>query len=56
MPKPKEDNEHYDFLSDEFIAYLIANQELTDIGDMLHSECYLASKIALGVWFPMRFE
>jgi len=56
MPKPKPENENYDFLSEEYIAYAIANQQLTDIGELLHTECCLAAKLGLKFKFPMRFE
>ena len=56
MPKPKPSDEFYDFLSDEAIAYLIANQELDDLDNYLHFENVWAFRLLGETWFPMRFE
>ena len=53
-PTPKDD--FYDFLSDETIAYLIANQELDDLDECLHSESVVAFKLVGETWFPMKWE
>lgn len=60
MPKPSPANEFYDFLADEAIANLIANQELTDMffeGTLyFHSECVMTIRKVGLAHFPMRFE
>ncbi len=56
MPKPNPKQDFYDFLSDETIAYLIANQELDDLDEVLHFESVFAMKIAGETYFPMRYE
>lgn len=53
-PTPKD--EFYDFLSAETVAYLIANQELEDLDEVLHFESVRAFKLVGDCWFPMKWE